>query len=138
VGAKPSETDDTVSEPDPRTAAIAERFGARGTFDRTRQGQAGDTLEGVPHAFRLGPALLGVAQVLPGTAAANADQGATRLHPSRPRYFYLTEFGAGKAFLLLDDANLHDIAGRGCGDENDATAFIAADAFSAAREAIDA
>jgi hypothetical protein len=95
-----------------------------------------DPLERVGDLRVLVAQLLGVPEVLPGTAAADAEVRAAGLHPARPRLEQLDRLRLGVPALELRDAGADAVAGEPAGDEDDQLA-VPGDAAAAVREPVD-
>ena len=99
-------------------------------------GEPADALERVGHLVVLVPQLLGVVEVLPGTAAADAEVGAARLDPPRPRLEQLDRVGLGIPALELRHPRADAVARKPSGDEHDQLA-VPGDAAAAVGQPVD-
>ena len=108
----------------------------RGRSARARLSKPPRPLERVVDLGVLVPHLLGVVEVLPGAAAADAEVRAARLHPARAGLEQLDRAGLGVAALELRDAGAHAVAGKRPRDEDHQLA-VPGDAAAAVGERVD-
>ena len=101
-----------------------------------RHGEAAQPLEGVDHLGVLVPQLLGIVEVLPGAASADAEVGAARIHPAGPRLEQLDRPRLGVTALELRHPRPHAVAGERLRDEDDELA-VPGDAAPAVRQPVD-
>ncbi len=98
--------------------------------------EAADALKRIGHLGVLVAQLLGVVEVLPGAAAANAEVGAARLDPAGPGLEQLDGLGLGVAALELRHPGADAVAREPPGDEDDQLA-VPRDAAAAVRQPVD-